>query len=132
MPRCKKTHSERRLDFCFICLGSTKNMRPINENVKHIIISNNILPNMDIDDERYPSATCATCRMYLYMTQYDVSKLQPLRVFDHSIIPALKPQTRTQTQCDCFLCDFSSNAKLCKRLNFQERNQSGRPSEDAI
>ena len=105
-PRKRKTHADKRLDFCIICLGRSKVMRPLNETLKDIIVSCNILGKFDINDERLPSATCAQCRKVLYQSKHDKSRLKSLTLFDHSSLPPLKPQTRTQSNCDCFICSF--------------------------
>ena len=116
MPRMKKTHSERRKDFCVICMRRKKEMRPLNATIRDIIISKELLKSVDLNDERYPSGICGTCRLILYRSRSDELCLESLHIYDHSVLPPLRPLTRTNDECDCILCDPSKyvDVKCCR------------------
>lgn len=108
MPRKSKdharTHEENRSVVCLFCLKKKDKMWNIvgilKSKIKNVV-------NINVDDSRYPSAVCSTCKIVLYKScKQGLGDQATLSLPDYSNFPALSCTTRSQDNilCECNLC----------------------------
>ena len=124
MPNSAKSHDQNRQTLCLLCLGKSKDMRPINS--KHREIINEHIVQYDVEDNRLPNALCSTCRVVVLDYGRGNFKRR-LDVADLSVMAGAPPSTRSNSTCPCTLCDLAS-ASINPSSTLSTKIRRGRPS----
>ena len=127
MPHTAKSHDENRLALCLLCLGNSKEMRPINSRHNEIINKYMYLMEYNVDDNRLPSALCSTCRTVVLDYGRGIFK-RHLVLADHSLMTGTPPYTRSHSHCPCVLCQLAS-ANINSTTSLSTKMDRGRPQE---
>lgn len=109
-----RTHEENRGVICLLCLRKKDKMWDIVGPLK-IEVKNAV--NINLDDIRYPSAVCSSCKIIIYKFNKQNSEETTLGLPDYSGFLELPCVTRSKNKilCDCKLCEIARRApdNLC-------------------
>lgn len=101
-----RTHEENRDVICLLCLRKKDKMwdivGPLITEVKNAV-------NINLNDIRYPSAVCSSCKIIIYKFNKQNSEETTLAVPDYSGFLELPCVTRSKNKilCDCKLCEIA-------------------------
>lgn len=105
-----RTHEENRGVICLLCLRKKDKMwdivGPLITEVKNAV-------NINLNDIRYPSAVCSSCKIIIYKFNKQNSEETTLAVPDYSGFLELPCVTRSKNKilCDCKLCEIARRAQ---------------------
>ena len=116
-PKVEKNHEENRSKVCAPC-GLKLKSGGRNLTTDHCqIIKDNINPEFDIDDPKFPIGLCGGCRKRLSQIKKGISvKLPSMPNYEECLLP--KP-TRSQSnpQCFCFICLTARDKRPFRNFN---------------
>ena len=73
-------------------------------------------PLFDFEDEHYPTGVCTSCRLYLTSSNNGPNTLNKLPSMPNYMDIVLKKTTRSDTACNCYLCQTASKQGRPKKI----------------
>ena len=75
------------------------------------IIERLVVSGLDKNDPRLPKALCASCKRILNF--YDEGKFtRTIEVFDYAQLASLRPNTRSNSDCYCYVCTVGRHSPV--------------------